>query len=447
MIADIVGVGVLSLGEAVAQLGWGLGAFMLIAMFPLNVCTGIMLWRAHFVYPSSVTYSGLVKKALGKKVSKIFSLLWYVYIFSFLGDFLLSSGKTLGMIFYDKRICLPTWSAIAAFGMIIPLHQLRTLSSLSGVVLINVVTITMALLITLGYLWSQGSAPMNDEAASKMMWQTVGTTTAIDPSISFNAFFRASATMLFAYSGQFLYVEMMAEMVEPEKFPRAFLYTGPYQVGVYAAVAFTGYAYIGSDVSGFITNVLPFGSLYRSSAFFLFLHMIVTYLVKGTVVARALHYQIDKARINDTDLTSRFEYFSITLIVMICAYLLAMVIPFFDLLTALIGSLFSPVICFIIPCLIYMKAMKAQGMKLTSIQMAGIFMLVTFAVMILIFGTWGTIASIIYENKSMGGMFACGCDSMWNSVTACCANIAAGEYHSNVSACCYDLAAHPEVDC
>ena len=111
---------------------------------------------------------------------------------------------------------------------------------------------------------------------------------------------------------------------------------------MYAAVAFTGYAYIGSDVSGFITNVLPFGSLYRSSAFFLFLHMIITYLVKGTVVARALHYQIDKARINDTDLTSRFEYFSITLIVMICAYLLAMIIPFFDLLTALIGSCIFP---------------------------------------------------------------------------------------------------------
>ena len=299
MIADVVGVGVLSLSEAVAQLGWGLGIFMLITMYPLNVYTGILQWKARNVWPSSVTYTGLVKNAFGKERSSWFHVVWFVYIFCFLGDYLLSAGKTLGMLFYDLRICLPVWSAIAAIGFILPLHQLRTLSSLSEVVLVNVFTITVALLITLGYLWSTGRPPLNDVASFEMKWQTVGRTYLVDPELSFFVFFEATSTMLFAYSGQFLYVEMMAEMVAPEKFPKVFIITGPYQVGVYAMVAFTGYAYLGADVSGFITDVLPFGTMYRASAGCLFIHMIITYTVKGTVIARAVHYMWDKEKIND----------------------------------------------------------------------------------------------------------------------------------------------------
>jgi hypothetical protein len=41
-------------------------------------------------------------------------------------------------------------------------------------------------------------------------------------------------------------------------------------------------------VSGFIINNIPFGPVYRTSAVFLFLHMLVTYVIKGQVCA-AMH--------------------------------------------------------------------------------------------------------------------------------------------------------------
>ena len=57
-----------------------------------------------------------------------------------------------------------------------------------------------------------------------------------------------------------------AEMKNPARFPVVFAVTGPYQVGVYAIVSMTSYAYLGTNVSGFVIAVLPFNGLMRVAA-------------------------------------------------------------------------------------------------------------------------------------------------------------------------------------
>ena len=55
-------------------------------------------------------------------------------------------------------------------------------------------------------------------------------------------------------------------MKNPARFPVVFAVTGPYQVGVYALVSMTSYAYLGTNVSGFVIAVLPFNGLMRVAA-------------------------------------------------------------------------------------------------------------------------------------------------------------------------------------
>ena len=54
MIADIVGVGVLSLANAQMQLGWIFGPLCILLFFPLNYYTAVLLHRVRMVHPLSV---------------------------------------------------------------------------------------------------------------------------------------------------------------------------------------------------------------------------------------------------------------------------------------------------------------------------------------------------------------------------------------------------------
>jgi hypothetical protein len=56
----------------------------------------------------------------------------------------------------------------------------------------------------------------------------------------------------------------------------------------------------GAAVSGFIINNIPFGPVYRTSAVFLLLHMLVTYVIKGQVLSRTVHLMVHPASANDT---------------------------------------------------------------------------------------------------------------------------------------------------
>ena len=73
MIADIVGAGILSLGGAMAKMGWLLGGLALVLMFPLNVYTGLMLWEGQRVWPGSIRYGSLVGYCFGSTWARLAS--------------------------------------------------------------------------------------------------------------------------------------------------------------------------------------------------------------------------------------------------------------------------------------------------------------------------------------------------------------------------------------
>lgn len=418
MIADIVGVGVLSLGIAFAYLGWVLGTLLLLLMFPLNVATGLMLWEGQQTWPGSFSYQGLVRNALGPTAGKCAGVLCHLFIFSMLGDYVLSGGLAAGMTLYDQEICLPAWSAIVAVGLVLPLHQFRSLASLGWIVWVNVATLTAALLSLLVYLGQTGPPPSPHDS---LVWHTASPPEAFSSELSFKTFWKAVSLFAFAYSGQFLYIEMMAEMREPAKFPAVFGYTGPYQVGMYGAMAATSYAYLGAGVPGFLVAILPFGPLMRAVSALLLAHVVITYLVKVTVLARALHLALWPACVNENSAASRLQWLLCTFLIMLAAWVLANSIPIFEDLSGLLGATIAPPIVFNVPCLVFVAARHERRLDMRWWEVGGVYFTHAFGLMLLVFGTYANVSDIVAAaGTPVGGAMSCRCDGMWSSVAACC---------------------------
>merc|ERR1712228_663775 len=98
-------------------------------------------------------------------------------------------------------------------------------------------TITMAVTLTLGYLAVEGIEQTLEKGAVKEL---------VNKNLDIWIFSRAFSKIAFSYAGQFIYLEIMAEMKEKKDFPKTFAFTGPYQVGLYLIVGCVGYHYKGS---------------------------------------------------------------------------------------------------------------------------------------------------------------------------------------------------------
>lgn len=65
-----MGLGIMALPASVATLGWGPGLATLLAMFALNLYTGLLLWRLRVACPGAMSYTHL-----GAEVSDLLFLL------------------------------------------------------------------------------------------------------------------------------------------------------------------------------------------------------------------------------------------------------------------------------------------------------------------------------------------------------------------------------------
>jgi len=311
-------------------------------------------------------------------------------------------GEALGLIFYDIYICKREWVLIGCI-FVLPLCQLRYLNDIKWLCWVNMATITLVIITTLGYMIGLGT----EETLLP------GQETEVAPSdLDYLSFFTALSKIAFAYAGQFLYLEIMAEMKNPQEFPRAFRLAGPYQVTMYLIAASVGYGYKGKQAKGLMINWIPYNPWLRFAAILLFIHMIVVYLIKANVLSRALHRVVSPKFINDTSWRGKTEWFLATTVVMISCIFIAESIPFFDPLTGLIGALLVPLACWNLPIIFFQSKSPQPISRLERVIQAIIFV---FGLLLTVMGTYSNMGDIISHWKQFGPPFSCGCEGVWNT--------------------------------
>jgi amino acid permease len=428
IIADVVGAGILSMGVAVKQFGWLAGSFMIVLLFFMNCHISIILWRITRAFPAARTMTELADKASAGSWLHEFSVnatgfSQYAFLCGMLSLYSLSFGKALGMMFYSLRTCLPTWVMSGCLILYPFFATARTLGSWPSLVWLNILTLFGTILIPLCYLASQGVGETRPPNALMVPIAE----------LKFDNVLIGCSTFTFAFTSQFMLVEIIAEMERPREFPKAYLYiSGPFQLFAFLAVGLGVYYFKGDSVQGMIADNIPFGMAFQVAAMCLFIHMIITFLIKGVVVGRAIYNYIEPGGgVDEYSTRSNVLWNGIIVSVLVSSFLIAQIIPFFADFVDLLGASLTPLGCYIVPLYIYTiwlsnEASEKDRDGVSMLEKGLIGAEVIFALILMVFGTRAAIANIAAKWSQYGYPFECHCESVWNTC-ACSGNHAGME--------------------
>jgi len=218
---------------------------------------------------------------------------------------------------------------------------------------------------------------------------------------------------------QFMLVEVISEMKDPTELPKAYIYiSAPFMVLAFLITGLGGYYFMGDRVSGMISEDLPFGTLFRVCAACLFTHMAISYVIKNVVVSAAVHRKLDSKHAHDTSSRAQVGWGATVFVVLCAAYLFANVVPFFTDLVDLLGASSTPISCFVVPIITFVRWYLDGGKEKRNVSVVEwviIAVEMTLALTLTLFGTISAMQTILQNWDSYGYPFECHCQGLWNT--------------------------------
>mmetsp|Transcript_2973 Transcript_2973/g.12041 ORF Transcript_2973/g.12041 Transcript_2973/m.12041 type:complete len:497 (-) Transcript_2973:28-1518(-) len=438
LMADIVGAGVLSLSGAVRRMGSYTGLVLLGLFIPLNVVTGLMLWKVRYGLrdiragdvPSS-TYGELFDTLFGRSHWLSYAAYFTVYLYIFLAcaDYFLVLAKSIQEAVFTVDLCRPVAGALGACVLVFG-NQLRTLDGVSFVSIFGSATILMVLAICAGTIVTgKSSDELHDDEKSG------GDLLSLTPTVG---------AFLFSSGGQKIYPEMMAEMRNVGHFPRALLLASTCMTCLYFGICVISYVVLADRTPDYILDVLPYNFWRTTANVLLFAHMVVAYTLNQQILTRAIHARLSPSRVNlisrdqqaETEAASsngkdwdmalvgkpllssyseydkgRIEWAALTTLLMITCFLVAESIPRFTDFVDLLGTAFASNLSFTMPVLMYYQYVKLKGRPLSRVETVACAFYIVIAVYFTFVGTSAVLVQIVRHDKSSNPPWSCLCVS------------------------------------
>lgn len=394
-IGEIVGVGVLTMGMAYAELGYALASVLVFIMGPVSIYMGMLLSHSYQTFPHSRSYGDMADKAFPLETLKIFlKTITLIYFLFLAASYFLALTQTIAIVFWGVEFCDVIWGAII-FAILIGPVQMRTLTSARWIFWVNFACVIIAIFLVLGYLYA------NVKTSEDRHTATAGP----PEDITWISFFGALSKITFSYVGCFVYLEMMYEMEDSTQFNKSFLISGPVQIGLYLLVGLSAYSFSGTNASdSIVKEVDPStdGGLLSTAAVFLCLHLVESYFIMSYGFHNNVHMIISPSTHTDKGWRGRLVWFCITLFTLCFAYVISNGVTFFDSLVSLLGSLFAPILGFHAPCYFYYLSCKQRGVKIPLWEKILLWMFVVYATILLTVGTAANIISLMDDFTSTG---------------------------------------------
>jgi len=238
------------------------------------------------------------------------------------------------------------------------------------------------------------------------------------PSASgFQEFFGSISMMVFAFSGNWMYFELMAEMDRPQDFLRAFTIAGPTQMAMYAATGIAGYVTFGQAVPFSIMDSLRFGFPMRLGSLFLAVHIMAGTGTNSVILARFFHSRISPKDVNEDTPRAQMIRFGIYLVMFGGCGFISLTVQSFGSMISLIGAMFEAPISFVLPMATYAALVRQrprrEGLTPGSVcRFAAGAAIAAFGVLTTAFGVAHALQGF---HVSHGFSFACSCADMWDS--------------------------------
>lgn len=328
----------------------------------------------------------------------------------------------MGMLFYHNHVCLPTWMIYAALLLLPFAATARHMGSWQSLVWINVATLMGTVLIPLGFYTIIGTEEIKVPGSEVEMFSD----------LSLRRILSGLSTFTFGMTSQFMLVEIIAEMKEPMKMPTAYAkVSAPFQLVMFAVAGIGGYLYMGNKVDGMMNENLPFGGAFQVAAGCMLTHMLISYLIKGVVLCKSVHRAVDRtyAHASDNRPRSWIGWICIVSSMLVLAWFLANIVPFFGAAVDLLGASVTPISCWLIPLICYMRmswdypdwensegrkgGRRSKFIKIVEWIVIGIECIL--ALILMVFGTRSSLLTIVEEWETFGEPFECHCEGLWQT--------------------------------
>ncbi|KZV24260.1 vacuolar amino acid transporter 1 [Dorcoceras hygrometricum] len=380
----LCGVGILSTPYAVKEGGWvGLSILFIFAI--LSYYTGILLRYCLDSEPGLETYPDIGQAAFGSVGRVAISIILYVELYACCVEYIILESDNLSSLFPNAHLNIGILElnshhlfALMTTLAVLPTVWLRDLSVLSYISAGGVVA---SILVVACLFW----AGLVDHVG----FQTKGTV------LNLSTLPVAIGLYGYCYSGHAVFPNIYTSMAKPSQYPYVLLTSFGICTVLYAGVAVFGYTMFGESTQSQFTLNMPQDlvtskiAVWTTSRLFCFVYTLtmITYALTMSPVAMSLEELIPSSR------TKSYMYsIIIRTALVISTLVVGLSIPFFGLVMALIGSLFTMLVTLIIPCACYLSILRGK-INLFQRYMCGL--VICVGIISSAFGTYSALSKII----------------------------------------------------
>jgi len=406
IIASFVGTGVLSLGFAAAAIGWIPTMFVIVICASGAYYSGMLYYRLYCVVPTAKVLADVGMFAHGRRGEQLVIAVAYTYLGGIVIVFHLTTASAFKNIFYDANVCTVIWSILGGF-LSLGLAQFRDIHEIGGLAIFGAISIFIPVIVVFSVLIANGhtiDAQMHDDDNDYD-----DATSIVAPVNGFEHFVTFGVgcmDIVFAFSGQVVFFELISGMSTPSDFKKSVAVSTAVMTFTYITVASLGYAFVGASglIGGNpITSVLSNGPILRVVNSFLVCHVIVAYVIELNILTRGVLKIINMENgVNGDTPHDRFIWFSCTGCIVFGAFIISNLIPFFSDIMGLLGSLCSILLTYTIPLVC---AQKLLPMKPFEYKFASY--MIPFSIAMAIFGTFCSIVDIVEKFDVDSPPFSC----------------------------------------
>jgi amino acid permease len=409
ILGDVLGTGILSLPFAAATLGWVSSMVFIFLCAFLAHYTSTLLTAVKTACPHVTSYGDAAKELVGNKFGTFTKVSMIVNWAALAIYFLVATADAIGNINHSGWLACGLNRTIIAAVLLLAATQVRdfhSLTKLAGPSFVAILTVVIIILVTL--LVHEDGEPFGDDT-------TVGPiqgTSALD-------YILAASSIVFAYQGQSIFLEMMSEMKDSREFPKSSGLAYSIMAMAYAATVMIAYGTEGTAVPGFLPDILDSYSHVSEtvSGVLTCFHIIVAYVLNIQPIHIWLHTTFRPKTLYKSSFEGARDWFIITLSTIVIAWLVANLIPFFAAIQSVLGSLFGAPTMFGWPPLFYF-IVKQRETSTKSIRETLSLMGPTRAIicsimffiltpLFVIFGTYSGMANLIQQAEVGGSVFGC----------------------------------------
>ncbi|KAK1627175.1 hypothetical protein QYE76_001490 [Lolium multiflorum] len=335
----LCGVGILTTCFGIKEAGW-LSLLLLPLLGACSCYTGLLLKRCIDSSPTIETYPDIGQAAFGISGRIFVSVVLYLELYACCVEYITLLGDSLSSVFPSAHL--------AFTGIYLNSHNLFAITMALAIL----PSVWLRNLSLLSYL-SAGGVVATMTVIVCLFWVGIGDGVGFHPSgTALNLTRLPVALGLYGYcfSGHSVFPNIYSSMKEPSQFPFVILFCFIVVTVVYAGVAATGFLMFGENTMSQFTLNMP--QQYIPSKIAIWMTIVnpyTKYALTMTPVALSIEEALPKKMRN------YLAGMCVRTALVISTVIVALSFPYFALVMALLGSVFTMLVALILPCACYLS--------------------------------------------------------------------------------------------